>query len=109
MVEAMIVVGSPNSSNTQRLKEVAERAGCPRAALVQRASEIDWTLFGSIASLGITAGASAPEVLVEEVIGAFAERYAVNVDRSPPPTKTCSSPCRGRCEAPRPRNDAVSR
>jgi 4-hydroxy-3-methylbut-2-en-1-yl diphosphate reductase len=80
MVEAMIVVGSPNSSNTQRLKEVAERAGCPRAALVQRASEIDWTLFGSIASLGITAGASAPEVLVEEVIGAFAERYAVNVD-----------------------------
>jgi 4-hydroxy-3-methylbut-2-enyl diphosphate reductase len=80
MVEAMIVVGSPNSSNTQRLKEVAERAGCPRAALVQRASEIDWALFGSIASLGITAGASAPEVLVEEVIGAFAERYAVNVD-----------------------------
>ena len=80
MVEAMIVVGSPNSSNTQRLKEVAERAGCPRAALVQRASEIDWTLFGSIASLGITAGASAPEVLVEEVIGAFAERYTVNVD-----------------------------
>ena len=80
MVEAMVVVGSPNSSNTQRLKEVAERAGCPRAALVQRASEIDWSLFGSIASLGITAGASAPEVLVEEVIGAFAERYAVNVE-----------------------------
>src|SRR5439155_112316 len=70
MVEAMVVVGSPNSSNTQRLKEVAERAGCPRAALVQRAKEIDWSLFGSIASLGVTAGASAPEVLVEEVIGA---------------------------------------
>jgi 4-hydroxy-3-methylbut-2-enyl diphosphate reductase len=80
MVEAMVVVGSPNSSNTQRLKEVAERAGCSSAALVQRASDIDWSVFGSIASLGITAGASAPEVLVEEVIGAFAERYAVSVE-----------------------------
>jgi len=80
MVEAMVVVGSPNSSNTQRLKEVAERAGCPRAALVQRARDIDWSLFDSIASLGVTAGASAPEVLVEEVIGAFAERYAVKVE-----------------------------
>src|SRR5216683_6412242 len=80
LVEAMVVVGSPNSSNTQRLKEVAERAGCPRAALVQRANEIDWSVFGSVTSLGITAGASAPEVLVEEVIGAFAERYVVNVE-----------------------------
>jgi 4-hydroxy-3-methylbut-2-enyl diphosphate reductase len=80
LVEAMVVVGSPNSSNTQRLKEVAERAGCPRAALVQRAREIDWSVFGAIASLGVTAGASAPEVLVEEVIGAFAERYVVNVE-----------------------------
>jgi 4-hydroxy-3-methylbut-2-enyl diphosphate reductase len=80
MVEAMVVVGSPNSSNTQRLREVAERAGCPRAALVQRAAEIDWSVFGSIASLGVTAGASAPEVLVEEIIGAFAERYAVSVE-----------------------------
>ena len=80
MVEVMLVVGSPNSSNTQRLKEVAERAGCPRAALVQRARDIDWSLFGPIASLGVTAGASAPEVLVEEVIGAFAERYAVKVE-----------------------------
>src|SRR6516165_5705671 len=80
LVEAMVVVGSPNSSNTQRLKEVAERAGCPRAALVQRATEIDWSVFGAIASLGVTAGASAPEVLVEEVIGTFAERYVVNVE-----------------------------
>jgi 4-hydroxy-3-methylbut-2-enyl diphosphate reductase len=80
MVEAMVVVGSPNSSNTQRLKEVAERAGCPRAALVQRGSEIDWSVFGSITSLGVTAGASAPEVLVEEIIGAFAERYTVSVE-----------------------------
>ena len=80
MVDAMVVVGSPNSSNTQRLKEVAERAGCVRAALVERAAGIDWALFEGIASIGITAGASAPEVLVEEVIGAFAERYAVDVE-----------------------------
>jgi 4-hydroxy-3-methylbut-2-enyl diphosphate reductase len=80
LVEAMIVVGSANSSNTQRLKEVAERAGCPRAALVQRAQDIDWSLFGCIGSLGITAGASAPEVLVEEVIAAFAGRYAVDLE-----------------------------
>ena len=80
MVEAMVVVGSPNSSNTQRLKEVAERAGCRFAALVQRADDIDWSVFGSIGSLGVTAGASAPEVLVEEVIDAFAARYAVSVE-----------------------------
>src|SRR5262245_790848 len=79
-VDAMVVVGSPNSSNTQRLKEVAERAGCTRAALVNRAADIDWLLFGDIASLGVTAGASAPEVLVEEVIAAFAERYDVKVE-----------------------------
>ena len=79
-VDAMVVVGSPNSSNTQRLKEVAERAGCSRAALVNRAADIDWTMFGDIESLGITAGASAPEVLVEEVIAAFAERYDVKVE-----------------------------
>ena len=80
VVDAMIVVGAPNSSNSQRLKEVAERAGCPRAALVQRAADIDWTMFGAIARLGITAGASAPEVLVEEIIDAFAQRYAVSVE-----------------------------
>jgi 4-hydroxy-3-methylbut-2-enyl diphosphate reductase len=76
----MLVVGSPNSSNTQRLREVAERAGCPRAALVQRASEIDWESLGCISTLGVTAGASAPEDLVQEVVGAFAERYEVSVD-----------------------------
>jgi 4-hydroxy-3-methylbut-2-enyl diphosphate reductase len=80
VVDAMIVVGAPNSSNSQRLKEVAERAGCPRAALVQRAADIDWNEFGAIARLGITAGASAPEVLVEEIIDAFAQRYAVSVE-----------------------------
>jgi 4-hydroxy-3-methylbut-2-en-1-yl diphosphate reductase len=80
MVDAMVVVGSPNSSNTQRLREVAQRAGCPRAALVDRAQAIDWSFFDAIATLGITAGASAPEVLVEEVIAAFEQRYTVSVE-----------------------------
>ena len=79
-VDAMIVVGSPKSSNSQRLTEVARRAGCPHAALVQRAADIDWNDFGAIGRLGITAGASAPEILVEEIIGAFAQRYAVSVE-----------------------------
>jgi 4-hydroxy-3-methylbut-2-enyl diphosphate reductase len=80
VVDAMIVVGAPNSSNSQRLKEVAERAGCPRAMLVQRATDIDWRAFAGLARLGVTAGASAPEVLVEEVLGAFAERYALDIE-----------------------------
>jgi len=80
VVDAMIVVGSPNSSNSQRLKEVALRNGCPHAELLQRADDIDWTKFGAIARLGLTAGASAPEVLIEEIIAAFAERYEVIVD-----------------------------
>jgi 4-hydroxy-3-methylbut-2-enyl diphosphate reductase len=79
-VEAMIVVGSPNSSNSQRLREVAEREGCPVVRLILRAEDIDWSLFGNVRSLGITAGASAPEILVEEIIDAFAERYAVSVE-----------------------------
>jgi 4-hydroxy-3-methylbut-2-enyl diphosphate reductase len=76
----MIVVGSPNSSNSQRLREVAERCGCRRAVLIEGASEIDWKLFGGIESLGITAGASAPETLVEEIIGAFVERFDVSIE-----------------------------
>jgi 4-hydroxy-3-methylbut-2-enyl diphosphate reductase len=79
-IDAMIVIGAPNSSNSQRLREVAERAGCAVSLLVQRASEIDWTRLGDIRRVGITAGASAPEVLVEEVIDAFAARYDVTVD-----------------------------
>jgi 4-hydroxy-3-methylbut-2-enyl diphosphate reductase len=80
-VEAMIVVGSPNSSNSQRLREVAEREGCDPVRLILRADDIDWSLYGSIRSLGITAGASAPEVLVEEIIDAFAARYEVQVEQ----------------------------
>ena len=79
-VDAMIVVGAPNSSNSQRLKEVAERAGCPHAVLLQRADDIDWKALGAIGSLAITAGASAPEVLVEEVLDAFAARYDLHVE-----------------------------
>jgi 4-hydroxy-3-methylbut-2-enyl diphosphate reductase len=80
VVDAMIVVGSPNSSNSQRLKEVALRNGCPHAELLQRAADINWDRFGSIGRLGLTAGASAPEVLIEEIIDAFAARYAVSVE-----------------------------
>lgn len=79
-VDAMIVVGSPNSSNSQRLREVAERAGCPVSRLILRAEDIDWSLFAGIRKLGLTAGASAPEILVEEIIDAFAERFDVRVE-----------------------------
>ncbi len=79
LVDAVLVVGSPNSSNSQRLREVAERSGAP-AQLVQGRNEIDWSLFGDVRTLGITAGASAPEVLVEEIMGAFAERFDITVE-----------------------------
>jgi 4-hydroxy-3-methylbut-2-enyl diphosphate reductase len=79
-VDAMIVVGAPNSSNSQRLKEVAEDFGCPIAVLVQGVDDIDWKKFESLRRLGITAGASAPEVLVEQIIEAFAARYDVTVE-----------------------------
>ena len=78
--DRMIVVGSPNSSNSLRLVEVAERAGCPRAMLVERAAEIDWRVFDGIDRLGITAGASAPEVLVDDIIDAFRKRFDVRVE-----------------------------
>jgi 4-hydroxy-3-methylbut-2-enyl diphosphate reductase len=81
-VDAMIVVGSRNSSNSLRLVEVAERAGCPKAMLVDRASEIPWDLLDGIRTLGISAGASAPEALVDEVIEAFAGRYEIRVEAS---------------------------
>lgn len=80
VVDAMIVVGAPNSSNSQRLKEVAEKSGCPRAVLMQRAADIKWSDYDGVGRLGITAGASAPEVLVEEIMGAFAERYTLDIE-----------------------------
>jgi len=78
-VDAMIVVGAPNSSNSMRLVEVAQRAGCANSMLVQRAAEIDWSRFDGIRTLGITAGASAPETLVDEVVEAFAQRFSISV------------------------------
>jgi len=79
LCDAMLVVGAPNSSNSRRLVEVGSRAGCPYAQLVQRAAEIDWRALEGIRSVGITAGASAPEVLIDEVIDAFRERFEVTV------------------------------
>jgi len=78
--DRVIVVGSPNSSNSLRLVEVAERAGCPRAMLLEGVDQIDWTVFDGIGRLGITAGASAPEVLVESIIEAFKERFDVRIE-----------------------------
>ncbi|MEL6618178.1 MAG: 4-hydroxy-3-methylbut-2-enyl diphosphate reductase [Pseudomonadota bacterium] len=78
--DAMLVVGAPNSSNSRRLVEVGARAGCAYAQLVQRADDIDWRSLDGITSVGITAGASAPEVLINEVIDAFRARYDVTVE-----------------------------
>jgi 4-hydroxy-3-methylbut-2-enyl diphosphate reductase len=78
--EAMLVIGAPNSSNSMRLVEVAERAGCTYAALVQRAADIDWSALGTPKTVGLTAGASAPEVLVDEVIEAFRTRFNVTLE-----------------------------
>jgi 4-hydroxy-3-methylbut-2-enyl diphosphate reductase len=72
----MLVIGAPNSSNSQRLAEVAERIGVP-ARLIERAEDIDWDWVGAPNTLGITAGASAPEVLVREVVDALRERFDV--------------------------------
>ena len=76
----MIVVRAPNSSNSQRLREVAERAGCPQAILIQRGTDLDHAALAGAKRIGITAGASAPEVLVEEVIDSFAARYDITVE-----------------------------
>lgn len=77
--DAMLVIGAPNSSNSRRLVEVGAAAGCGYSQLVQRARDIDWRALNGIASVGITAGASAPEVLVNEVIDAFRTRFEVTV------------------------------
>lgn len=79
-VDCMLVVGAPNSSNSLRLVEVAERAGCSKAMLIQRAADIDWADLGGVKAIGVTAGASAPEELVDEVITALKSRYDVTVE-----------------------------
>jgi len=78
--DAMIVVGAPNSSNSLRLVEVGERAGCGTSMLVQRAADIPWERFDGVTTLGISAGASAPEVLVQEIIDAFRGRFDVTLE-----------------------------
>jgi len=78
-IDALLVIGAPNSSNSQRLVEVGRNAGCAYSQLVQRATDIDWRALGSIRKVGITAGASAPETLVNEVVDAFKTRFDVTM------------------------------
>jgi 4-hydroxy-3-methylbut-2-en-1-yl diphosphate reductase len=78
--DLVLVVGAPNSSNSQRLVEVAIRAGCPRAELIQSAADIDWRWFKAIRSVALTAGASAPEILVEQVIDAIRVRFDLSIE-----------------------------
>ncbi len=79
-VQALLVIGAPNSSNSRRLVEVARANGCDYSMLVQRATEIDWRAIKGVSSVGLTAGASAPQVLVDEVINAFRDRYDVTLE-----------------------------
>ena len=79
-IDALLVIGAPNSSNSKRLVEVGQAAGCAYAQLIQRATDIDWRALQGIRSVGITAGASAPEILVNEVIDAFRARFATTVE-----------------------------
>lgn len=80
-VQAMLVVGAPNSSNSRRLVEVGRKAGCAYSQLVQRGVDIDWRALDGITTLGITAGASAPEVLINEVIDAFRDKFDVTIEQ----------------------------
>jgi 4-hydroxy-3-methylbut-2-enyl diphosphate reductase len=79
-IEALLVVGAPNSSNSKRLVEVGSVAGCGYASLVQSAADIDWRAIEGVKAVGLTAGASAPEVLVDQVITAFRERYDLTIE-----------------------------
>jgi 4-hydroxy-3-methylbut-2-enyl diphosphate reductase len=79
-IDALLVIGAPNSSNSRRLVEVGRAAGCGYAQLVQRAADIDWRALQGVRAVGITAGASAPEVLVNEVLDAFRARYDTQVE-----------------------------
>ena len=78
--DGLLVIGAPNSSNSMRLVEVGQKSGCSTVALVQRATDIPWSKLMDCETIGITAGASAPETLVEEVVAAFAERYDIEVE-----------------------------
>ena len=76
----MLVIGAPNSSNSRRLVEVAASSGCNRSYLVQRASDIDWTWLDGIDRLGVSAGASAPEILVDEVLEACHQHFDITIE-----------------------------
>ncbi len=78
--DLVVVIGSPNSSNSLRLREVAERGGAARAILLPRADQLDWSALEGVRRLGITAGASAPESLVQELLGRLGERYALRIE-----------------------------
>ncbi|MGH6854490.1 MAG: 4-hydroxy-3-methylbut-2-enyl diphosphate reductase [Aestuariivirga sp.] len=80
-IDLLIVVGAPNSSNSRRLVEVGEKSGCGRALLVRQASDLDWSQLQGLRTIGLTAGASAPEVLVNEIVDAFATHYDVTVEK----------------------------
>jgi 4-hydroxy-3-methylbut-2-enyl diphosphate reductase len=86
--DLFLIVGAPNSSNSRRLVEVAERAGAKLSMLVQRAAEIPWERVGTIATLGLSAGASAPEIIVDEIIDAFRARFDVSVELAVTATET---------------------
>ncbi|WP_374634057.1 4-hydroxy-3-methylbut-2-enyl diphosphate reductase [Paracoccus sp. (in: a-proteobacteria)] len=79
-IDALFVIGAPNSSNSRRLVEVGSAAGCAYSQLVMRADQIDWRAIEGARAVGVTAGASAPEVLVDEVVAAFSDRYEVTVE-----------------------------
>jgi 4-hydroxy-3-methylbut-2-enyl diphosphate reductase len=78
--DLVLVIGAANSSNSQRLREVAERSGASSALLIPDAAALDWSALDGVATLGVTAGASAPESLVEALLARLAERYALDID-----------------------------
>lgn len=79
LVDELLIVGAPNSSNSMRLVEVAWAHGCQNARLIERASEIDWEKIPAHSTLGITAGASAPEILIEEILADAKARYDIEI------------------------------
>jgi 4-hydroxy-3-methylbut-2-enyl diphosphate reductase len=83
-VDAMIVIGAANSSNSNRLVDVAKAAGCANAFLLESAEALDWARLEGISSLGLTAGASAPEFLVDGVLDALANRFTLRVQAAGP-------------------------
>ncbi|MCS6922616.1 MAG: 4-hydroxy-3-methylbut-2-enyl diphosphate reductase, partial [Elioraea sp.] len=78
--DLVLVIGAPNSSNSQRLVEVALKAGAPAARLIQRAADLAAFCLDGVGTLGLTAGASAPEILVDEVIAALRARFTVSLE-----------------------------